>query len=166
MQHIHAGVENGVRHERHRAAAERVERYDDKLHHAGQKRCHRRAGDAECGETELAEDEHIVADGVAEHRSSKDDHAETRVFDAALHADVDGGKRVENVGEADDAQVRFGQRHKRQIVGDEVEHLRGERTQNDGEQHAYTACDEKADAHDTVDALAVAAPPVLADEYA
>ena len=31
------GVENGVRHERHRAAAERVERYDDKLHHAGQK---------------------------------------------------------------------------------------------------------------------------------
>ena len=33
---------------------------------------------------------------------------------------------------------------KRQIVGDEVEHLRGERTQNDGEQHAYTACDEKS----------------------
>ena len=75
------------------------------------KRCHRRAGDAERGQTEFAEDEHIVADGVAEHRDREDDHAEARVFDFAPHADVDGGDGVEkNVGEADDAQVRFGQR--------------------------------------------------------
>lgn len=165
-QHVHAGAEDGVLHERHRAAAERVGERDDELHHAGQKRRYRRTRDAEHGQTELAEDQHIVAERVAEHRDREDDHAEARIFDAALHADVDGGKRVENVGEADDAQVRLGQLHECQIVGDEVEHLRGKRAQNGGKQHAHAARDHKADAHDAVDALAVAAAPVLADEHA
>ena len=142
-QHVHAGAEDGVLYERHRAAAERVGERDDELHHAGQKRRYRRTRDAERGQTELAEDQHIVAERVAEHRDREDDHAEARIFDAALHANVDGGKRVENVGKADDAQVRLGQLHECQIVGDEVEHLRGKRAQTGGKQPAHAARDRR-----------------------
>ena len=165
-QHIHAGAEDGLPHERQRAAAEGVGEADDELDCAGEERCHCRARDAERGKAELAEDENIVANGVAEHRDGEDDHAETRIFNAALHTDVDGRDRIEDVGKTDDAEVRLGERDKSCIVRDEVEHLRGEGAEDDGKEHAHAACDEKADAHHAVDALAVTVAPVLADEHA
>ena len=59
-QHVHAGAEDGVLHERHRAAAERVGERDDELHHAGQKRRYRRTRDAERGHEYRFTDQMII----------------------------------------------------------------------------------------------------------
>lgn len=152
--------------ERHGVAAQGVAEGERKFHHAREQCGGRRACDAERGEAELAEDEHIIAHGIAEHGRAEHQHTEARIFDAALHPDVDGREGIEDIREADDADIRRADRDETEIVRHQQQNIRREERHDEREERRDAAGNAQANADDAVDALAVAAAPVLADEHA
>ena len=165
-QHLAARAEKGAPLERHGAAAQGIAEGECKFHHAREQRGGRRACDAERGEAELAEDEHIIAHGIAEHGRAEHQHTEARIFDAALHPNVDGREGIENIREADDADIRRADRDETEIVRHQQQNIRREERHDEREERRDAAGNAQANADDAVDALAVAAAPVLADEHA
>ena len=165
-QHLAARTEKGAPLERHGAAAQGVAEGERKFHHAREQRGGRRACDAERGEAELAEDEHIIAHGIAEHGRAEHQHTEARIFDAALHPNVDGREGIEDIREADDADIRRADRDETEIVRHQQQNIRREERHDEREERRDAAGNAQANADDAVDALAVAAAPVLADEHA
>lgn len=132
VEHITAGTEKRGKLQRYRAAAKGIAKGEQKLHHAREKG--RRGGtcDAEGRKAELAENEDIIADCVEEHGRTEDQHAKARIFDAALHPNVDGGKGVENIGKANDTDVWRAEFNEEQVVCYEQEDLRGKEKEKNG----------------------------------
>ena len=143
-----------------------VDKGNDKFHHTGGEGGDGGAGDPQCGQTQLAEDQNVVAYGVADGGNGEYRHAEAGILNALLHTDVDGGEGVENIGEAHDADVGGAQLHQTGIVGNEHQHLSGEQTHGQSAEGGNASCHKEADAHDPVDGFPISPTPELADEHA
>ena len=164
-EHRFAGAEDAAGDQGHPLAAEGVGQGDDELHHTGGEGGDGGAGNAQGGQAQLAEDEDVVAQGVAHRGDGEHRHAEAGVLNALLHPDVDGGEGVENVGKAHDADIGGAQLHQPEVVRDEQQHLPGKQAHGQGADGGDAPGHEEADAHDPVDGLLVTPAPELADEH-
>ena len=162
---VHSRAGDAAPLQRHARAAQGIDRADGEFQHAGEQRGDRRTADAKGREAQLAENQNVVAQRVEHGGRGKHQHAEAGVLRAALHADIDRGQGVEDVRNADNAQIRHCQHHQTGIVRDQIEHpLRC------GAHHQCGECRNAAghkntNAQHAIDGFPVAFAPVLADQH-
>ena len=128
------------------------------------RRMHRQR-DPHGGSPELAEDQHVVEEGVHAHGDPVEGHAEFGVLRAPVEAGVDAADAVEDVGEAYDLDIPGAQGHKLLVGGNEAQDLGGEKEGDEGQDRGKSRHRVQGHAHAAVDVVHVPPAPVLADQH-
>ena len=115
-QHVPARPEKGRPPHPDAFVPQGVHHADEKFADAGAKGGDGRPLNAQHGKAQLAENQQVVQPRVDERGGAEQLHAEAGILGAALGAGIHGGEHVENIGDADELQIRRAQNRQLMVV--------------------------------------------------